>query len=97
MSNSDATPRSHDIHEAKVDEIVQSDGDAPEKRNALYALKSVLETGAGMAHGHGVLIRRIEDELAKLDSAGGEAGTRSALKSDEQDRSDAQPLGGRIV
>jgi hypothetical protein len=43
----------------------------------------------------GPLLRGIDDALASLDSAGGEAGTRAAYGMDEQDWSDAQPPGGK--
>jgi hypothetical protein len=69
-----------------------------EQRKArLKDMKSRLHARLSADRGNefGPLLRGIDDALASLDSAGGEAGTRAAYGMDEQDRSDAQPPGGK--
>lgn len=69
-----------------------------EQRKAqLKDMKSRLHARLSADRGNefGPLLRGIDDALASLDSAGVEAGTRAAYGMDEQDRSDAQPPGGK--
>ena len=68
-----------------------------QRKASLNDMKSRLQARLSADRGNeiGALLRGIDDALASLDSAGGEAGTRAAYGMDEQDRSDAQPPGGK--
>ena len=77
--------------------VAGSPAPVEQRKARLTEMKSHLQARLSADRGNqfGPLLRGIDDALSSLNSAGGEAGTRAAYGMDEQDRSDAQPPGGK--